>query len=51
MMCPQPILSFGLKLVYKSNFGEKFMYKHSMKAPEEMRRLHKEFYAYMKKNF
>lgn len=51
MMCPQPILSFGLKLVYKSNFGEKFMYKHSMKAPEEMRRLHKEFYTYMKKNF
>ena len=26
------------------------MYQHAMKAPDEMRELHKQFYAYMKKN-
>ena len=25
------------------------MYQHAMKAPDEMRELHKQFYAYMKK--
>ena len=29
--------------------GDKFMYQHAMKAPDEMRELHKQFYAYMKK--
>ena len=32
-----------------SSFGDKFMYQHAMKAPDEMRELHKQFYAYMKK--
>ncbi len=26
------------------------MYQHAMKAPDEMRELHKQFYAYMKKD-
>ena len=26
-----------------------FMYQHAMKAPDEMRELHKQFYAYMKR--
>lgn len=50
MVCPRPILSFGLKIVFKSDFGDKFMYRHSMKAPEEMRDLHQKFYDYMKMN-
>lgn len=28
------------------NFGEKFMYQHSMKAPDEMNRLNQQFYEY-----
>ena len=34
---------------FGSSFGDKFMYQHAMKAPDEMRELHKQFYAYMKK--
>ncbi len=30
-------------------FGDKCMYQHARKAPDEMRELHKQFYAYMKK--
>ena len=29
--------------------GDKFMYQHAMKAPDEMRELHKQFYAYVKR--
>ena len=41
-------LAFGLSLTFKSDFGDKFMYRHSMKAPDEMRELHRKFYAYLK---
>ena len=33
----------------RSSFGDKFMYQHAMKAPDEMRELHKQFYACMKR--
>ena len=38
-----------LAVTFESSFGNKFMYQHAMKAPDEMRELHKQFYAYMKK--
>ena len=41
-------LAFGLSLTFRSDFGDKFMYRHSMKAPNEMRELHRKFYAYLK---
>ena len=36
-----------LAVTFESSFGDKFMYQHAMKAPDEMRELHKQFYAYM----
>ena len=38
-----------LAVIFESSFGDKFMYQHAMKAPDEMRELHKQFYAYMKR--
>ena len=46
---PLPIMTLMLAVVFKSSFGDKFMYQHAMKAPDEMRELHKQFYAYMKR--
>lgn len=45
---PTPIVAFILGFVFSSDFGDKFMYRHSMKAPDEMKRLHEQFYDYMK---
>lgn len=45
---PTSVLVLGLRLVFLSKFGNKFMYQHSMKAPEEMRELHRQFYSYLK---
>ena len=42
------ILKIGLTIVFRSNFGNVFMYQHSINAPDEMRRLHTQFYQYMK---
>ena len=36
-----------MSFVYRSTFGEKFMYQHLINAPDEMRELHKQFYEYM----
>ena len=44
-----PFLANILVVTFGSSFGDKFMYQHAMKAPDEMRELHKQFYAYMKK--
>ena len=44
---PVLILRTGLTCVYKSKFGYTFMYCHSIKAPDEMRKLHNEFYGYI----
>ena len=38
-----------LAVTFESSFGDKFMYQHAMKVPEEMRELHKQFYAYIKR--
>ena len=45
---PITVLRIGLSAIYQSNFGKMFMYQHSMKAPNEMRQLHRQFYKYIK---
>ena len=49
LMLPIRELVAGLSCVFKSDFGDKFMYRHSMKAPDEMRDLHIKFYGYLKR--
>lgn len=44
---PTIILRKLLQNVYKSKFAETFMYRHSIKAPDEMRDLHEQFYNYI----
>ena len=46
---PLSFLTIMLAVTFGSSFGDKFMYQHAMKAPDEMRELHKQFYAYMKR--
>ena len=46
-LLPIWILRIGLTLVFKSDFGDVFMYRHSMNAPDEMRALHEQFYGYL----
>lgn len=46
---PKSLLTYILSQTFKSSFGEKFMYQHAMKAPDEMRELHRHFYSYIKK--
>lgn len=46
-LLPIWILKTGLMFVFKSNFGDVFMYRHSMNAPDEMRDLHEQFYGYL----
>lgn len=46
-LLPTWMLKIGLTLVFKSNFGDVFMYQHSMNAPDEMRTLHEQFYSYL----
>lgn len=43
------VIILMLAVTFESSFGDKFMYQHARKAPDEMRELHKQFYAYMKK--
>lgn len=45
---PSSNVAMGLAKAYKSDMGEKFMYRHAMKAPDEMRELHRKFYGYLK---
>ena len=47
---PSGLIHFGLTLTYRSSFGNRFMYQHSMRAPDEMKRLHEQFYEYLKIN-
>ena len=49
-LAPVSILSIGLGFVFRSKFGNMFMYRHSMKAPDEMRQLHDQFYGYIQRN-
>lgn len=46
---PIPILTYILSQAYKSRFGHTFMYQHAIKAPDEMKELHNQFYSYIKK--
>lgn len=41
------ILRIGLRFTFQSKFGNTFMYQHSMKALDEMRELHNQFYSYI----
>ncbi len=45
---PTGMLAGVLSRVYQSEFGNRFLYRHAMHAPEEFQRLHQEFYNYMK---
>ena len=42
---PSGVIALALGFAFRSQFGERFMYRHAMKAPDEMRRLHDEFYG------
>lgn len=44
---PVFILKTGLGIAFKSKFGNMFMYRHSINAPDEMRRLHTQLYQYI----
>lgn len=48
LFIPITVLRIGLSVVYQSDFGKMFMYQHSMKAPDEMRQLHRQFYKFIK---
>ena len=45
---PITFLRIGLSVIFQSDFGRMFMYQHSIKAPDEMRQLHRQFYKYIK---
>jgi len=46
-LLPTPLVGWILGLVFQSSFGDRFMYRHSMKAPDEMLRLHEQFYRWL----
>ncbi len=46
-LLPAPLVGWVLGFVFRSSFGDRFMYRHSMKAPDEMRRLHEQFYRWI----
>lgn len=49
-LAPICFIKTGLILAFKSNFGNVFMYQHSINAPDEMRKLHIQFYQYIRSN-
>ena len=49
LLLPVSLVAIILGLTFRSEFGNRFMYQHSMKAPDEMRTLHKQFYAFIKR--
>lgn len=46
-LLPISIVSAGLGIAFRSKFGDRFMYRHSIKAPDEMQRLHEQFYQFI----
>ena len=46
-LLPTPLVGWILSFVFQSSFGDRFMYRHSMKAPDEMHRLHEQFYRWL----
>jgi len=49
-LLPVPLVGWILGFVFGSSFGDRFMYRHSMKAPDEMRRLHEQFYKWLEED-
>ncbi|MBQ9663602.1 MAG: ketopantoate reductase family protein [Oscillospiraceae bacterium] len=47
---PAGLVRTALGFTFRSRFGEVFMYRHSVKAPDEMRRLHEQFYSWLEGN-
>lgn len=47
---PVPLVGFVLGFVFRSRFGDRFMYRHAMKAPDEMFQLHEQFYTWLAKD-
>ena len=45
-LLPTPLAGWILGFAFQSSFGDRFMYRHSMKAPDEMRQLHEQFYRW-----
>ena len=48
LYAPTWLLATVTAFIFRSSFAYKFMYRHSMKAKDEMNNLHKQLYAYMK---
>ena len=46
-LLPTTLVGWILVLVFQSSFGDRFMYRHSMKAPDEMRQLHEQLYRWL----
>ena len=46
-LLPTPLVGWILGFVFQSSFGDRFMYRHSMKAPDEMLKLHEQFYRWL----
>ncbi len=47
LFLPVKVVAVILGFTFRSEFGNIFMYRHSIKAPDEMRRLHEQFYKYI----
>lgn len=45
-LLPKKLTAAGLGAAFRSSFGDRFMYRHSLKAPDEMRELHRQFYGF-----
>ena len=48
-LLPVSLMGWILGFVFQSSFGDRFMYRHSIKAPDEMRQLHEKFYQWLGK--
>ena len=46
-LLPTTLVGWILGFVFQSSFGDRFMYRHSMKAPDEMRQLHEQLYRWL----
>lgn len=46
-LLPTPLVGWILGFVFQSSFGDRFMYRHSMKAPDEMRQMHEQLYRWL----
>lgn len=49
-LLPVSLVGWILGLAFESSFRDRFMYRHSMKAPDEMRQLHEQFYRWIKES-